>query len=57
MNVPFGLETDYSRDWVGRYHAVRSELTTININPAVAWRPLPWLTPVPASRRNMPTEH
>ena len=21
VNVPFGLETQYSRDWVGRYHA------------------------------------
>ncbi len=44
VNAPFGLETDYSRDWVGRYHGVRSELQTININPAVAWRPLPWLS-------------
>ena len=44
VNAPFGLETDYSRDWVGRYHGVRSELETININPAVAWRPVRWLS-------------
>ena len=44
VNVPFGLETDYARDWVGRYHGVRSELTTININPALAWRPVRWLS-------------
>ena len=44
VNVPYGLETDYSRDWVGRYHGVRSEVTTININPALAWRPTSWLS-------------
>ncbi len=43
VNVPFGLETKYPGDWVGRYHAVKSELKTVNINPAVAWRPVPWL--------------
>ena len=44
VNVPFGLETSYSRDWVGRYHAVKSELQTVNINPALAWRPVEWLS-------------
>jgi long-chain fatty acid transport protein len=44
VNVPFGLETSYARDWVGRYHAVRSELQTVNINPALAWRPVEWLS-------------
>ena len=44
INVPFGLETNYDRGWVGRYHAVKSELQTVNINPAVAWRPVPWLS-------------
>jgi long-chain fatty acid transport protein len=38
VNVPFGLATDYEDDWVGRYHGVKSELTTININPALAFR-------------------
>jgi long-chain fatty acid transport protein len=44
VNVPYGLETQYSRDWVGRYYAVKSELQTLNINPAVAWRPVKWLS-------------
>jgi long-chain fatty acid transport protein len=35
---PFGLNTTYNADWVGRYHGVRSELNSVNINPAVAWR-------------------
>jgi len=38
INAPFGLVTDYDEDWVGRYHALRSELTTININPSVSYK-------------------
>lgn len=37
VNAPFGLTTDYGDDWRGRYQAVRSEITNINVNPAVAW--------------------
>lgn len=43
INVPFGLETEYRRNWVGRYHGIQSKLETININPALAWRPFSWL--------------
>ena len=38
VNVPFGLATDYDTGWVGRYHALKSEITTINVNPAIAWK-------------------
>lgn len=38
MSAPFGLETDYKRDWVGRYHAVKSDLVSININPSLAFK-------------------
>lgn len=38
INAPFGLGTKYDDVWVGRYHAVDTELTTVNINPAVAYR-------------------
>jgi long-chain fatty acid transport protein len=38
INAPFGLATEYDKDWVGRYMAVRSEIQTININPAIAYR-------------------
>ena len=38
INVPFGLETDYSDGWVGRYHALKSELSTVNVNPSIAFR-------------------
>lgn len=38
VNTPFGLKTDYPSNWVGRYHADKSELLTMNINPSVAFR-------------------
>ena len=36
INAPFGLVTDYSDTWQGRYHAIRSDLKTIDINPSLA---------------------
>lgn len=36
INTPFGLGTEYDKNWVGRYHAINSEMMTININPAIA---------------------
>jgi long-chain fatty acid transport protein len=38
INAPFGLATKYDNKWVGRYHAIESDLTNININPSVAYR-------------------
>lgn len=38
VNVPFGLSTEYDDGWVGRYHALRSEISSININPSIAWK-------------------
>jgi len=38
INVPFGLATDYDEDWKGRYHGVKSEVATININPTLAYK-------------------
>jgi len=38
INAPFGLATDYDDTWVGRYHADRSEVKTINVNPAIAYK-------------------
>lgn len=36
INVPFGLATDYDPDWMGRFHAIKSEIRAINVNPTVA---------------------
>jgi len=38
INAPFGLETDYDDNWVGRYHAVKSQLFTYNFNPSIAFK-------------------
>lgn len=35
ITSPFGLRTDYNETWVGRYHAVESNLTTVNILPSI----------------------
>ena len=31
LNVPFGLVTSYDDDWVGRYHAITSQLDTVSV--------------------------
>ena len=41
INAPFGLKTEYDNDWVGRYQAVKSEVKTINVNPAISWQATP----------------
>jgi len=38
VTVPFGLSTDYSDNWIGRYHATKSEVQAININPSFAFK-------------------
>ncbi len=36
-NVPFGLTTDWEQGFVGRFHALKSEVKSVNINPTVAF--------------------
>lgn len=38
ITSPFAVSTSYGKSWVGRYHAVDSELATIDINPSIAYR-------------------
>jgi long-chain fatty acid transport protein len=38
VNAPYGLRTEYNDNWVGRYSTIKSELTTVNINPSIAWK-------------------
>lgn len=38
LNVPFGLKTEWDSDWVGRFHAIKSEVQGINVNPSIAWK-------------------
>lgn len=39
VGVPFGLKTEWDIDWIGRFHATKSEVMTINVNPSIAWKP------------------
>jgi long-chain fatty acid transport protein len=38
ITAPFGLVTEYDDTWKGRYHAVKSDVRTININPSFAFK-------------------
>ena len=38
VNAPFGLKTEYDKDWIGRFQGIKSELKTININPSLAFK-------------------
>lgn len=38
VNVPFGLKTEWTPDWTGRFKAIKSEVQTINFNPSLAIR-------------------
>ncbi len=36
FNAPFGLETNWDPDWVGRFHATKSKVQALNVNPTIA---------------------
>lgn len=38
VNPLFGMKTEYDKNWVGRYHAIKSDLRTININPSISFK-------------------
>ncbi len=38
VNAPFGMMTDYDANWMGRFHALKSAIETVNINPTVAYK-------------------
>src|SRR5262249_53624753 len=35
ISVPFGLKTEYDPNWIGRFQGIKSEVQTVNVNPAV----------------------
>jgi len=38
ITAPFGTNTDYGKDWVGRYHGTKTELEVINLDLATSYR-------------------
>lgn len=41
VHTPFGLATKYDDGWVGRYQAIKSELITVSLSPAVSYKVTP----------------
>jgi len=38
ITAPYGLTTEYNKSWVGRYHAIKTELVNMNVNPSVSYK-------------------
>src|SRR6266849_1778195 len=38
VSVPFGLKTEYSPDWIGRFQAIKSDISTLNLNPSASYK-------------------
>ncbi len=38
VNVPFGLTTEYDDGWIGRFQGIKSDVKSINVNPALSWQ-------------------
>jgi long-chain fatty acid transport protein len=38
INSPFGLQTNYDPNWIGRFQAIKSSLQTVNVNPAISYQ-------------------
>lgn len=39
ISSPFGLSTKYDdNNWIGRYQSLKAEITTVNVNPSVAYK-------------------
>lgn len=40
VNAPFGAVSDYDAGWIGRFQGLKTDIKTINVNPAVSWKPM-----------------
>ncbi|MFV5213012.1 OmpP1/FadL family transporter [Azonexus caeni] len=38
LGAPFGLMTEYDKNWLGAAHSIKFDIKTYNINPSIAWR-------------------
>lgn len=37
INSPFGLQTEYGSNWIGRFQAMKSSIQTVNLNPSISY--------------------
>src|SRR5712691_69203 len=38
VSAPFGLKTEYDPSWMGRFQAIKSDISTLNLNPSVSYQ-------------------
>lgn len=38
IHAPYGLSTEYDADWIGRYHAIETELEVLELQPTLNYR-------------------
>ncbi len=38
VSAPFGLKTEYDPTWVGRFQGIKSDISTLNVNPSVSYK-------------------
>src|SRR5882672_9675607 len=38
VSVPFGLKTEYDPTWMGRFQAIKSDISTLNLNPSASYK-------------------
>ncbi len=38
IHAPYGLSTKYDEDWIGRYHAIETELEVLELQPTLNYR-------------------
>ena len=44
LHVPFGFTTEYDKDWVGRYHGVKTELKAVDLGAAFSYDVNPYVS-------------
>ncbi len=44
LTAPFGFTTEYDRDWVGRYHGVKTDLKAIDLGAAFSYDVNPYVS-------------
>ncbi|GGD51695.1 outer membrane protein transport protein [Pseudoxanthomonas indica] len=44
LTVPFGFKTEYDRDWVGRYHGVKTDLKTADLGLSLSYDVNPYVS-------------
>jgi long-chain fatty acid transport protein len=42
--TPFGVATDWPKDWEGRFQVTHAAIQATVVNPTLAWKPAPWVS-------------